>query len=81
MTVVDDLMEEGKIYTFKFRSSNTIGWSVYTEFLRVGISARIQAPQNLNANLTLATATTQTLIWDEVVPDLNGLVTEGYVLE
>lgn len=81
VTVVDDLLEEGKIYTFKFRSSNTIGWSVYTEFLRVGISARIQAPQNLNANLTLATATTQTLIWDEVVPDLNGLVTEGYVLE
>lgn len=38
LTVSEDLLVEGRIYSFKFRSSNTVGFSQFTELLRVSLS-------------------------------------------
>jgi hypothetical protein len=37
LTVADDSLIVGRHYTFKFRSRNTVGWSVFTDFTRVGL--------------------------------------------
>jgi hypothetical protein len=79
LTVADDDLIEGLIYTFKFRSANTVGWSDNTELLRVGLSDIVAAPENLASNFTLATATTLVMTWDEVADD--ELITDGYSLE
>lgn len=79
LTVADDSIVPGRIYTFKFRSSNTVGWSDYTQLLRVGLGDQVLAPANLMSNLTLATATSLVLEWDEVADD--ELITDGYSLE
>lgn len=79
MTAADDGLVIGRIYTFRFRSRNQVGWSVWSDFLRVGFGNQVLAPQNLVANLELGTATSITLEW-AMVTDAD-LVTDGYALE
>ena len=79
LTAVDYDLTVGKIYTFKFRSANTVGWSDYTDYLRVGLGDQVLPPQNLQANLTLASGTSLVMLWDEVAD--ADLITEGYKLE
>lgn len=69
----------GRIYSFKFRSANSVGFSEFSDLLRVGISDQILAPLNLNSDLELATATSLTMTWS-AVPD-GQLKTNGYSLE
>jgi hypothetical protein len=79
LTVSDDLLVEGQTYSFKFRSSNSIGFSQFTELLRVSLSDEVSAPQNLKANLALTTANSITLVWDRVAD--AQIATQGYLLE
>jgi hypothetical protein len=76
--VVDSLVE-GNVYSFKFRSINAVGVSEFSDLVRVGLADQIQAPQNLQADLELATATSLSMKWD-VVEDAQ-ISTEGYILE
>jgi len=78
MTDADDALIKGRIYSFKFRSANTMGWSDFTQLLRVGLGDQVKPPQNLNSNFTLATATSLTMTWDEV--EDGELITQGYSL-
>ena len=57
----------GRIYTFKFRTANTVGWSEWTDVTRVGLADRVASPENLRADLELATATSLSLTWDMVL--------------
>jgi hypothetical protein len=41
LTVADDGLVEGLIYTFKFRAANSVGWSDFTDFLRVGLADQV----------------------------------------
>lgn len=79
LTADNDGLIVGRIYTFRFRSRNQVGWGVWSDFLRVGFGNQVLAPQNLNANLELGTATSITLEWD-MVADAD-LVTDGYAVE
>jgi hypothetical protein len=67
LTVTNDVLTVGLVYTFKFRSANTVGWSDYTELLRVGLGDIVSSPENLASNFYLATATSLVMIWEEVV--------------
>jgi hypothetical protein len=66
LTVADDGIEFGKVYSFRFRSKNRVGWSSYTELLRIGIVDQVPAPTNLGSDLEKATATSLEVHWDMV---------------
>lgn len=61
------------------RSINAVGYSEFSDLVRVGLADKISTPQNLRADLDLATATTLTLKWDAVEDAL--IPTQGYLLE
>lgn len=67
------------IYSFKFRARNLIGWSDFSELLRVGVGNQVLPPSQLTGDIYQATATTLTLNWS-IVQDAD-LVTNGYWLE
>ncbi len=69
----------GKIYTFEFRAKNIIGYSPFSEVLRVGFGKRVLAPTTVTADLTLTGPNYITITWNQV-PDDN-LATRGYIVE
>jgi hypothetical protein len=69
----------GLIYSLKYRSLNRVGFSDYSDVLRVALADRVQAPTNLNFDVQLAASTSLELHWDEVPDSL--IVTQGYYLE
>jgi len=79
VSVAQDGLIIGRIYTFKFRTANTVGWSEWTDVLRVGLADRVKSPANLRADLELTTATSVSLEWDMVL-DAH-IVTQGYFVE
>jgi hypothetical protein len=68
-TLVDtvDGLTAGTIYQLKFRGKNVIGYSPFSPVLRVALSTKIPAPQNLRADLTNTGANYITITWDMVV--------------
>lgn len=68
----------GKIYTFRFKATNSIGDSEYSDFLRVGYGDTVAKPTGLSADLSLTGPTYISLFWNQV-PD-DDLPTLGYVL-
>jgi hypothetical protein len=42
----------GNIYSFKFRAYNSIGYSDYSDILRVGLGDKIDAPTTVSVDLT-----------------------------
>ena len=66
LTVADDGIEFGKVYSFRFRSKNRVGWSSFTELLRVGVVDQVSTPANLGSDLEKATATSLEFHWDMV---------------
>jgi hypothetical protein len=80
--LVDESQENmvvGRTYSFKYRTRNLVGYSEYSQVLRVALADQVQAPLNLHADFEQATSTSLTLVWDEV-PD-GYIVTQGYFLE
>lgn len=69
LTVAGDSLVVGRIYSFKFRSANSVGWSEFSSLLRVGLGDQVQAPTGLEADLELATATSLSLKWNMVEDD------------
>jgi hypothetical protein len=44
LTDTDDSLTAAKIYSFKFRSMNAVGWSEFSDLLRVGLADQVLAP-------------------------------------
>ena len=78
LTHLNDGLIIGKIYTFKFRSENSVGYSDFSLLTRVGFGKRVIAPL-LSYDVEQAAATHLTLTWSKV-PDAE-LITLGYSLE
>jgi hypothetical protein len=68
----------GKIYTFRFKATNAIGDSEYSEFLRVGLGDQVIAPTNLASDLSITGPNYISLTWDSVADD--DLETLGYIV-
>jgi len=64
MTTAVDGIVLGKIYTFRFRAKNIIGYSPYSEVLRVGYGDRVAAPTTVDADLTKTGPNYITLTWN-----------------
>jgi len=79
LTVAQNALITGKIYTFKFRASNSVGYSSFSKLTRIGLGMQSGAPLNLASDLTLNGPTYVQLNWDEV-PD-SDLPTLGYQVE
>jgi hypothetical protein len=74
-----DSMTTGSIYQLKFRAKNVIGYSPFSQVLRVSLSQKIPAPINLRAVLENTGASYITFAWDMVVyPEQP---TQGYTVE
>lgn len=79
MSTAADGLVLGKIYTFIFRAKNIIGYSPYSEVLRVGFGKQVLAPTTVSSDLALTGPNYITLTWNQV-PDDN-LPTRGYVVQ
>lgn len=66
LSVSADSLQPSLVYSFKFRSRNQIGYSPFTDLLRVGLAAQVQAPQNLRANFTMSSGSQLVMEWDDV---------------
>lgn len=51
LTVAADSIVKGKIYTFKFRAVNSVGKSLFSDVIRVGLGVKILAPSTLSGDL------------------------------
>ena len=69
----------GKVYSFKFRAANVVGYSPFSVLTRVGFGQRVSSPSTLGADLEQAGANYVTLVWSEVAD--ADLPTLGYSLE
>lgn len=75
---VNDPLTAGKIYTFRFKATNSIGDSEYSEYLRVGLGDQVAKPTNLAFDESETGSTYIKLTWDQVADD--DLPTLGYIL-
>jgi len=78
-TDASDPMIAGKIYTFRFKATNIIGDSAYSEYLRVGLGDQVAKPTNLAFDESQTGSTYIHLTWDQVADD--DLPTLGYILQ
>jgi len=79
LSVPGDLPTVGKIYSFKFRAGNAIGYSEFSDLLRVGLDDTVLAPASLTANVAATGPNYISIQWS-AVPDAN-LPTLGYTVE
>ena len=52
LTVAQNSLVTGKIYTFKFRAANSVGFSAFSEYTRIGLGKQNEPPQNLSSDVT-----------------------------
>jgi len=69
----------GKIYTFKFRAANSVGYSGFSKFTRVGLGKQSLSPQDLQSDVEQNGPSYIQLNWS-FVPD-SDLPTLGYLVE
>lgn len=79
LTPQADGIVNGKIYSFKFRAANVVGYSPFSVLTRVGFGERVLSPSTLGADLEQAGASFVTLVWSEVAD--ADLPTLGYSVE
>lgn len=60
-------LTEGLTYGLIYRARNRVGYSDYSDVLRIALADRVQSPQNLNFDIELATSTSLYLTWDRVL--------------
>lgn len=77
-TSAPDSLTTSDIYSFRFRAKNAIGYSEYSEILRVALGDQVLAPTNLAKDLDNTGANYIGITWD-AVPDAD-LPTLGYVV-
>jgi hypothetical protein len=79
LTIATDGIVTGKIYTFKFRAVNSVGKSLFSEVIRIGLGVKVLAPSTLSGDLEKAGPTFLKLDWTKVVD--ADIPTLGYTLE
>jgi hypothetical protein len=79
LTVATDNLVTGQIYTFKFRAANSVGYSEFSQFTRVGLGKQSESPTSLSSDTTQDGPTFLQLNWS-LVPD-SDLPTLGYSVE
>ena len=62
----DGLSTVGNIYTFKFRAKNILGYSEFSDVLRVGFGNKILPPSSISADLVHTGPNYITIKWTQV---------------
>ena len=81
LTVAADSLVAGRFYTIKFRSLNPVGYSQFSEVLRVGLGAEPPALTTLAANLDLCTSSSVAMTWTLIDSSVLQLPVLGYVVQ
>ena len=80
LTPASDSLTLGLIYSFKFRSLNPVGYSVFSEVLRVGMGSEPPAITTLTPNIEDCGPSFVAMDWDTVTGALP-LPVLGYIVQ
>ncbi len=82
MTIADDSLIAGKIYTFRWYAKNYFGNGERSDEVTIALAAYPLATTNIRKVMTLSSKTSIALDWDPITPGVSpaGDIL-GYVLE
>ena len=81
LTVADDGLEAGKIYSIMVKTQNVIGYSEFSDILRIALGDQPPMVTSLQANLEECGPTFVAMRWTKLDDSALSLGITGYIVE